>query len=209
VSGGERAQLAEAPSMRLFVAVDIDDRTRGGVARAIDALRTAMEAAQSSARVSWVAPDRLHLTLQFIGQVSEDTAAAIEARLGPPFDLPAFEMRLGSVGTFPTGGRPRVVWLGLDRGADALAALHEEVQRRLADVPFRRESRAFSPHLTLARFKHGGTRVDVERISRVALRPAGGCTIDHVTLYQSRLSPRGPTYTALLVTPLAAENTRI
>jgi RNA 2',3'-cyclic 3'-phosphodiesterase len=102
-----------------------------------------------------------------------------------------------------------VVWLGLDRGADALAALHEEVQRRLADVPFRRESRAFSPHLTLARFKHGGTRVDVERISRVALRPAGGCTIDHVTLYQSRLSPRGPTYTPLRVTPLGAENTRL
>jgi RNA 2',3'-cyclic 3'-phosphodiesterase len=195
--------------MRLFVAVDIDDRTRGGVARSIDVLRTALEAAQSSARVSWVAPDRLHLTLQFIGQVSEDTAAAIEARLGPPFELPAFEMRLGSIGTFPPGGRPRVVWLGLDRGADALAALHEEVQRRLADVPFRRESRAFSPHLTLARFKHGGTRVDVERISRVALRPAGGCTIDHVTLYQSRLSPRGPTYTPLRVTPLGAENTRL
>jgi 2'-5' RNA ligase len=195
--------------MRLFVAVDIDDRTRGGVARAIDVLRTALEAAQSSARVSWVAPDRLHLTLQFIGQVSEDTAAAIEARLGPPFELPAFEMRLGSIGTFPPGGRPRVVWLALDRGADALAALHEEVQRRLADVPFRRESRAFSPHLTLARFKHGGTRVDVERISRVALRPAGGCTIDRVTLYQSRLSPRGPTYTPLRVTPLGAENTRL
>jgi 2'-5' RNA ligase len=195
--------------MRLFVAVDIDDRTRGGVARAIDVLRTALEAAQSTARVSWVAPDRLHLTLQFIGQVSEDTAAAIEARLGPPFELPAFEMRLGSIGTFPPGGRPRVVWLALDRGADALAALHEEVQRRLADVPFRRESRAFSPHLTLARFKHGGTRVDVERISRVALRPAGGCTIDHVTLYQSRLSPRGPTYTPLRVTPLGAENTRL
>jgi 2'-5' RNA ligase len=195
--------------MRLFVAVDIDDRTRGGVARAIDVLRTALEAAQSTARVSWVAPDRLHLTLQFIGQVSEDTAAAIEARLGPPFELPAFEMRLGSIGTFPPGGRPRVVWLGLDRGADALATLHEEVQRRLADVPFRRESRAFSPHLTLARFKHGGTRVDVERISRVALRPAGGCTIDHVTLYQSRLSPRGPTYTPLRATPLGAENTRI
>jgi RNA 2',3'-cyclic 3'-phosphodiesterase len=195
--------------MRLFVAVDIDDRTRGGVARAIDVLRTALEAAQSTARVSWVAPDRLHLTLQFIGQVSEDTAAAIEARLGPSFELPAFEMRLGSIGTFPPGGRPRVVWLGLDRGADALAALHEEVQRRLADVPFRRESRAFSPHLTLARFKHGGTRDDVERISRVALRPAGGCTIDHVTLYQSRLSPRGPTYTPLRVTPLGAENTRL
>jgi RNA 2',3'-cyclic 3'-phosphodiesterase len=191
--------------MRLFVAVDIDDRTRGGVARAIDALRTAMEPAQSSARVSWIAPDRLHLTLQFIGQVSEEAAAAIEARLGPRFDLTAFEMRLGSIGAFPRGGRPQVIWLGIDRGADALAALHEAVERRLADVPFRRESRAFSPHLTLARFKRGGTRADVERIARLPLEPGAGCTIDHVTLYESRLSPRGPTYTPLLVTPLAPE----
>ena len=114
-------------------------------------------------------------------------------------------MRLGSIGTFPRGGRPQVIWLGIDRGADALAALHEAVQRRLADVPFRRESRAFSPHLTLARFKHGGTRADVERIARLPLEPVGGCTIDHVTLYESRLSPRGPAYTPLLVTPLAPE----
>jgi RNA 2',3'-cyclic 3'-phosphodiesterase len=195
------------PSMRLFVAVDIDDRTRARVARLIDALRTGMEAAHSAARVAWIAPDRLHLTLQFIGQVGEDVSAAIQTRLGPPFDRPVFEMRFDRMGTFPPGGRPRVLWLGVNRGADGLAALHEEVERRLADVPFRRESRAFSPHLTVARFKNGGTRADVERITRLALKPPGGCTIDHVTLYQSRLSPRGPTYIPLLVTPLAAKDT--
>jgi 2'-5' RNA ligase len=190
--------------MRLFVAVDVDDRTRARVSRAIDALRREMDASNSAARVSWIAPERLHLTLQFIGEVSEAVTAAIETRLRPPFDLHTFEMRFDRVGTFPPGGRPRVVWLGIDRGADGLAALHEEVQRRLADVAFRREARGFSPHLTVARFKHGGTRADTERISRLPLELAGGCTIDHVTLYRSRLSPHGPTYTPLLVTPLAA-----
>jgi RNA 2',3'-cyclic 3'-phosphodiesterase len=195
------------PSMRLFVAVDIDDRMRARVARLIDALRTGMEAAHSAARVSWVAPDRLHLTLQFIGHVSEDVTAAIQTRLGPPFDLSVFDMRFDGIGTFPPGGRPRVVWLGVTRGMDGLAALHDEVQRRLADVPFRRESRPFSPHLTVGRFKTGGTRADADCITRLALKPSGGCTIDHVTLYQSRLSPRGPTYTPLRVTPLAAKDT--
>jgi 2'-5' RNA ligase len=189
--------------MRLFVAIDFDDRTRARVARVIDALRAGMEVARSATRVSWIAPERLHLTLQFIGEVSEDVAAAIQTRLRPPFDVPVFEIRFDGVGTFPAGRPPRVVWLGIDRGGDGLAALHQDVQRRLENVPFRRESRAFSPHLTLARFKHGGTRADVERITRLALQPAGGCTIDHVTLYWSRLSPRGPTYTPLLVTPLA------
>jgi RNA 2',3'-cyclic 3'-phosphodiesterase len=195
--------------MRLFVAVDIDDRTRARVARVIDALRSVMEETGSASRVSWIAPDRLHLTLQFIGEVSEHVAAAIQVRLRPPFDHPLFEMRFNRIGTFPPGGRPRVVWLGIHRGADGLAGLHEEVQRRLEDVAFRRESRAFSPHLTVGRFKQGGTRADVERLTRVAFGRAGGCTIDHVTLYQSRLSPRGPTYTPLLVTPLAGEEPRV
>jgi 2'-5' RNA ligase len=195
--------------MRLFVAVDVDDRTRARVARVIDRLRSEVEAAQSVARVSWIAPDRLHLTLQFIGEVSESVTAAVQTRLRPAFEMPAFEMRFGRIGTFPPGGRPRVVWLGIDRGSDGLAALHEDVQRRLEDVAFSRDSRPFSPHLTVARFKHGGTRADTERIARLALEPAGGCTIDHVTLYQSRLSPRGPTYTPLLVTPLAAEDAGI
>ena len=194
--------------MRLFVAVDIDDRTRARVARVIDALRTGMEVARSTARICWITPDRLHLTLQFIGEVSEDVAGVIQARLRPALDLPAFELRFDRVGTFPPGRRPRVVWLGIDRGADGLGSLQGAVQRRLEDVPFPRESRAFSPHLTVARFKHGGTRADAERLTRLVLEPAGGCTIDHVTLYHSRLSPRGPTYTPLLVTPLSAEDRR-
>ena len=191
--------------MRLFVAVDVDDRTRARVGHIIDALRKEIDVSDSAARVSWIAPGRLHLTLQFIGEVSEAVAAEIETRLRPPFGLHTkFEMRFDRIGTFPPEGRPRVVWLGIDRGADGLASLHQEVQRRLADVAFRREARGFSPHLTLARFKQGGTRADTDRVTRLPLELEGGCTIDHVTLYQSRLSPRGPTYTPLLVTPLAA-----
>ena len=64
--------------MRLFVAVDIDDRhawrcrARHGRTPHRDGARLSLRP-----RVSWVAPDRLHLTLQFMGQVSEDAAAAM------------------------------------------------------------------------------------------------------------------------------------
>jgi 2'-5' RNA ligase len=188
--------------MRLFVAVDIDDHTRARVGRAIDTLRGEMEQARSTARISWVLPDRLHITLQFIGQVSEAVKDAITSRLRPAFSVPPFEIRFERLRTFPASGRPRVVWLGIDRGSEEMAALNAELGRRLLDVPCHRESRAFSPHLTLARFKDGGTRSDAERITRMPLEPAGGCTIEHVTLYESRLSPGGPTYTPLFVTAL-------
>jgi RNA 2',3'-cyclic 3'-phosphodiesterase len=190
--------------MRLFVAVDLDDATRARIGRVIDTLRAGTEQAGSKARISWIVRERLHLTLQFIGEVREPMVDAIVTRLRPAFDLAAFELRFDGVGTFPPAGRPRVVWLGVDRGAEQLAALHAETARRLADVPFRREARAFAPHLTLARFKEHGTRADSDRVMRAQLESAGGCTIDHVTLYQSRLSPRGPTYTPLLLSPLAA-----
>ena len=188
--------------MRLFVAVDVDDDTRARVGRAIDALRAEMEQAPSQARISWLVPERLHLTLQFIGHVREAVADTIAARLLPAFAMRPFDIRFGGIGTFPSSGRPRVVWLGVETGADGLAVLHGEVTRRLADVAFAREARPFSPHLTLARIKSGGTRAEGERIARASREPLGGCTIDHVTLYQSRLSPRGPTYTPIVISPL-------
>src|SRR4051794_22869127 len=175
--------------MRLFVAVDVDDRTRARVARLIETLRAGMAQPRSVARFSWIPPERLHLTLHFIGHVTDTVGDEICARLRTPIDQAPFELRFDRVGTFPSPARPRVVWLGIDRGADGLAVLHAEVARRLGDVPFRRESRAFSPHLTLARIKDGGTRADSEHIARVLPEPTGGCTIDHVTLYESRLLP--------------------
>jgi 2'-5' RNA ligase len=188
--------------MRLFVAVDLDEPTRVRVARIIDVLRAGLEVGRSAAAVTWVAPERLHLTLQFIGEVGDDVAKDIAERLRAPFQLAPFEMCFGGMGTFPAAGRPRVAWLGIERGAEALAAVHAEITRRLEGVPFRREARAYSAHLTLARFKNGGTRADRERLAEARLEAAGGCTIDHVTLYQSRLSPRGSTYMPLLATPL-------
>jgi 2'-5' RNA ligase len=188
--------------MRLFVAVDIDDATRRRIEHMTDGLRRVVERAGRTARIAWVPPDRLHLTLQFVGEVSDAVGGEIVARLGAPFDRPPFELRFGPIGMFPSTGPPRVVWLGIEEGAGELVSLQASVARRLEGVPFRREPRPFSPHLTLARFKEGGTRADRNRIAGVPLEAAGGCTIDRVTLYRSRLSPRGPTYMPLASTPL-------
>ena len=65
--------------MRLFVAIDLDEDTRARIGRAIDALRAVMEQ-QPSTPISWLVPERLHLTLLFIGEVKEGVADAIVAR---------------------------------------------------------------------------------------------------------------------------------
>jgi 2'-5' RNA ligase len=191
--------------MRLFVAVDLDDETRAAAGRIVDALRSELARSASAATVTWVNPDRMHLTLQFIGEVSEAIAHDVAGRLRSGFYMSPFELSFGAVGIFPPSGRPRVIWLGVERGMEPLAALQLQVVRSLDGVPFRRESREFSPHLTLGRIKDGATRADRDRIARARVGGAGRCIVEHVTLYQSRLSPRGPSYTPVLVTPLVQE----
>jgi 2'-5' RNA ligase len=189
--------------MRLFSAVDLDDGLRAHVQRTSIALRQRLERIKHASRVSWVSPDRMHLTLLFIGEVSDAIGSEIVSRFGAPLPVPPFDLRVGAVGLFPPAGRPRVIWLGIESGLDQMRQVHEQVVHRLEGVEFAREARAFSPHLTLARFHEPGTVAERQALTEVVVRPGPTCPIDHVTLYQSRLSPKGPTYTALRRAPLA------
>jgi RNA 2',3'-cyclic 3'-phosphodiesterase len=182
--------------VRLFVAVDISDEVRAAAAAIVERLRQAA-ASGSGARVGWVAPDRMHITLEFVGDVPESVGVDVMRRLEVPFAERPFTLEFGGVGLFPPSGRPRVAWLGLVRGHDELQRLHGELATRLDGVPYRREQRAFSPHLTLGRFREPGTVRDRQILSGVSVPTAGACTVDRLTLYQSRLSPKGPTYTPI------------
>ena len=186
--------------MRLFVAVDLSDSVRRRAANLIETLSERMGAA--AAGVAWVPSGRLHLTLLFIGHVGASTATDIQSRLSRPYDLAPFTVAFGGLGLFPPSGRPRVVWAGIQRGSADVQRLHVETVRRLDGVPFPREARAFSAHLTLGRFREPGpARV---RRALLALAPPeiGRCTIEAVTLYESKLSPRGATYIPVLRSPL-------
>jgi 2'-5' RNA ligase len=191
-------------SVRLFAAVDLDDVVRREVAATIDALRARFERQRGARRMRWVSADRLHLTLLFVGYVPRGTGQAIAERLKAPLSVPAFNVAVGGLGTFPETGGPRVVWLAITEGAAALQGLAREVAARLAEVEFRREARPFSPHLTLGRFKERGHAADRDALLAGQVRAAGRCRVDHVTLYRSRLSPQGPTYVPVQVTALSA-----
>ncbi len=189
--------------MRLFVAVDLQENLRRAAARVTRTVRERLERAETYG-ISWVAPENLHLTLRFLGEVSEDLRGQVEASLGAPFDTPPFDIELAGVGTFPAAGSARVIWLGIVRGAEALSALHDEVERRLAPLAFEKEDRPYRAHLTIARFRTPApARVrDIITAAREA-GSIGRCSIDKVTLYRSQLSPKGAIYTPLVRAPLA------
>ena len=178
---------------RLFVAVDMDAATRDTVDELARALRQDARI-QHAGRATWVNKDRMHLTLHF----NADADAAAERRLldalAHPIPQPPFNVSFQSLGFFPERGAPRVLWLGLGQGLDRLQRVQREIIGRLGLSEGSRES--FRPHLTLARFRD---RVSRGGLSEITAFPAaaGPSPIDRVTLYESRLSPKGPTYTVL------------
>src|SRR4051794_27610876 len=103
--------------MRLFVAVDLSDEARQRVA--VEQKRMA-EALKSDRSLRWVKPEQAHLTLVFLGNVDALVVPAVIDALGRDVGKPAFDMVLDGVGIFPPHRAPRVLWLGISAGADAL-----------------------------------------------------------------------------------------
>jgi 2'-5' RNA ligase len=182
--------------MRLFIAVEIDEAVRSSAATAAQTLQGQL-AKLGPAVVGWVRRENMHLTLRFLGEVTEDVALELRSRLSSPFDTAAFDIVVSGVGVFPPRGPVRVVWLDMPEGADDMIALHDEIERRIAGLGFVPEDRPFRPHLTLGRVKAPLPRGARDLISRFQDAPIGRSHVQEVVLFQSRLSPHGASYTAL------------
>jgi 2'-5' RNA ligase len=189
--------------MRLFVAVELDETVRGAAERAADDLRQRLRRTGLEAR--WVAPENMHLTLAFIGQVEDAAAQSFVSAVRRPFAISPFALRLGHCGAFPPSGPPRVIWIGLAEGSEGLLALQTDVVRRLEPLGFEPEGRPFSAHLTIARIKdvpRAGAR-DARAIVTAASVADASCIVNRVTLFRSHLSPKGSRYEALVFGELA------
>jgi len=193
--------------MRIFIAVEIDEIVRRRVAQLSRSLASMLEQGGGRRRVAWVAPENLHLTLRFLGEVDAAVVDAVKSRLAPPFDTPAFEIGLSGLGTFPSAGPPRVVWLAVSGGAKALSDLSREVDARLGGLGLADEERGFHAHLTLGRVKAPVGPLLRNATAAAGAADAGRCLVDHVTLFESRLSPSGATYSVIATSPLGYHHT--
>jgi 2'-5' RNA ligase len=187
----------------LFVGVELDARVAEEAAALIRELRQRVNHVAPRARITWVARERLHLTVRFIGNADEDHARDIQLALAPPIDVPPFDLTVTGVGAFPRGGDPRVLWAGLTRGRDALERLEREVTKRLEAVRIAPEERAYNPHLTLARVREAARLRSSTLFEGLRDAELGITRVEAITLFESRQSPKGSTYVPLQRTPLA------
>jgi 2'-5' RNA ligase len=174
--------LSEEP--RLFVAVPLSEEARAAVAEVVERIRAGEPEGRG---VRWVRLDGLHITLRFLGPTAEsrvrDVAAAVaDAATG----VDPFAIRVSGADAFPPVGRPRTLWLDLDRGVDELAALAARLDDALVGVGWERERRPFRAHLTLARAD--GVRAGpatVAALKAAAAELAIESPIERVVLFES------------------------
>lgn len=188
-------------SVRLFVAIEIDRAVREAAGRLVGELQRRVERLAPRARIAWVAPDRMHITVRFIGHVDEAHAGRIRSVLEPPLPVAPFVLEIAGAGAFPPTGEPRVIWAGLSLGREQLMAVEREVSARLLTVGIESEDRPYSPHLTLGRVRASvGLRAQT-LLDGLAQAELGRTLVEAITLFESRLSSEGPSYQVLLRTP--------
>ena len=189
--------------MRLFIAIEIGDAIAQEASRVVDTLRRRAASFAPDARITWVTPERMHLTVRFIGHVDEVRATAIVQAFRESMGVGAFELAVEGTGAFPPKGAPRVVWAGLADGLTEVEAVEREVTRRLMQLGIAAEDRPYRPHLTLARVKEPARLRAAALLDGLEQHMFGRVPVGAITLFESRLSSKGPTYVPLLRTTLS------
>jgi 2'-5' RNA ligase len=185
-------------TQRIFLAINLPAAERRAIHQATRPLRDAAGA------VAWVAEEKLHLTLKFLGG---QTAAAVEAlrgALAPALAAaPAPALAIGGLGAFPDLRTPRVVWLGVEADAK-LELLHHDIESVCGGLGYEVEGRAFRPHITLGRVRDGIAPADSLALAAAARgvhhRARLGAT--SVEIMESSLTPRGSVYRVVASLPL-------
>jgi 2'-5' RNA ligase len=190
--------------VRLFVGIELDDAVTAAAADAALELKSRLRALSPGFSARWIDRANLHITLWFIGEVVDERAAAMTGALRSPFDVAPFRLELGGCGAFPPAGAPRILWIGTTGGADPMRELHGRIESRLVPLGFEAERRLYTPHLTIARVKDPGRATGRAVREAIATVPGvcGESAVTAVTLFRSRLSPRGAVYEPLLRVPL-------
>ncbi len=183
--------------IRSFIAIELPEEVKSGLCKVQADLKL-----PGHTFVKWVAPEGMHLTLKFLGNISPQKVAEIAKTMeAASRGFAAFRLTLGGVGAFPNLRRPRVLWVGVEGELDKLLALQQVIDIGLESLGFVPEARPFTPHLTLARLREGASPASLREfgdlVTRKPMRSGYEVVVNSINLMKSLLFPSGAVYSCL------------
>jgi 2'-5' RNA ligase len=191
--------------IRAFIAIDLSEEIQD----ALEEISALLKGQLGKLPVRWVPVKNIHLTLKFLGDISQANLEMLEGLLNTDVSRCApFDVSVSKLGAFPSTRRPRVIWVGVDEQAE-LGQLQRSLDESTTRLGYAPEERGFSPHLTLGRISRNASAAEVGRIGQVIelskVGHLGTMQVRTVNLYRSDLLPTGAVYTRLYSASLKIE----
>jgi 2'-5' RNA ligase len=182
--------------IRSFIAIELP----GAVKLNLSQLETQLKSGRRF-EVKWVAPESIHLTLKFLGNiVVESTKDIAQAMAEAAQGIPPFRLEVKDLGVFPNLKRVQVAWVGVHGEIDKLSQLQQRLDSNLSRLGFAPEGRPFTPHLTIARLRDNASPTERQALGQLIASTrfeAGIFTADAISLMKSQLTREGPIYSRI------------
>ena len=183
--------------IRSFIAIELPEEVKSGLRR----LQSELTLARYTF-VKCVSTEGIHLTLKFLGNISPQKVAEITGVMEQASQgVSPFQLEISEVGGFPNLRQPRVLWVGIKGELDKLIAWQGRIDNGLVPLGFAKESRPFTPHLTLARLREGCSSQDKRDIGELVLKTPVEVNykvnVNSLNLMRSQLLPGGAVYSRL------------
>jgi 2'-5' RNA ligase len=196
--------------IRSFIAIELPDELKSELTRLEARLKS-----DNQPGVKWVNPDSIHLTLKFLGNIAADRTGEITRAIENAVQgISPFHLEVKELGVFPNLRRVQVAWVGISGEVDKLSQLQKRIETALTPLGFAPETRAFTPHLTLARLRDQTPPDERQRfgqlIANTKFDTAGTIEVDAISLMRSQLTRKGAIYSQIslveLKKPLSTAN---
>jgi 2'-5' RNA ligase len=192
-------------SLRTFIAAEIPLSIQTSIKQQVDGLRNRV----GNSSVRWVPVQNMHLTLKFLGNISQTDVGILTGILRSEVESrPAFDITVGGLGSFPNSKRAHVLFIEI-QAPTALVTLQREIESACVRASYKSESRPFSPHLTIGRVRRGipsSERTKIHKtLDETKIDSLGTARVDSIHLFKSELKSSGAVYTKLFSAPLRGE----
>lgn len=183
--------------MRTFIAFDLPQTVKSEISTWIKPIK--QPALNSS--IKWVDSKNLHITLKFLGETTPDKINRLAEKINNQLhSLKPIPLNLSKPGAFPSIQKPNVIWIDV-LPKERLFSAYKEIESVCISEGFEADQKPFKTHITLARIKRERNPAQIKQIvstlNNIPPAPQIGFFIDHITIFQSVLTPQGPIYTAL------------